>query len=422
MINNRLRIFLLSGVMAVAACGGGGSSSSPPASAPPPPAPAAAENSVALVVDGGPAELNRAGVAVVNTAFASVTLCTPGTGSCQTIDHVTVDTGSVGLRLVASALSGAVAPKPVTDPASGSPLRECVQFADGYTWGSVVTADVQIGNRKLSSLPLNLIGDAAAGSAPPSCVSGPPENTVASFGSNGVLGIGNFLQDCGANCVSNAIPAGYYVCPTGGTGTGCAPTRVALDHQVPNPVAVMGSDNNGVTIQLAAVSRPGAATATGTLFFGVGTQGNNSLGGAGLFTLDGAGTFVTNFEGASDIGFVDSGSNAYFFPSKTLPTCADAPDFYCPKSGANPTSVPEIATIVGRNGLSATVGFTVDNADQVFATNSSALPGLAGTTATLSGGLAGTFDWGLPFFYGRNVYVLFEGRTLGSTAGPAVGF
>ncbi len=378
---------------------------------------------MALVVDGGPAELNRRGGVAVNTAFVSVTLCTPGTGSCQTIDHVAIDTGSVGLRIVSSALSGAAAPKPVTDPASGSPLRECVQFADGYTWGSVVTADVQIGNRNLSSLPLNLIGDAAAGSAPPSCVSGPAENTVASFGSNGVLGVGTFLQDCGANCASNAIPAGYYVCPPNGTGAGCTPTKVALDHQVPNPVAVMGSDNNGVTIQLAAVPGQGAATATGTLSFGVGTQGNNSLGSARLFTLDGGGTFVTNFEGASDIGFVDSGSNAYFFPSNTLPACADAPDFYCPKSGVNPTSVPQTATIVGRNGLSATVGFTVDNADQVFATNSSALPGLAGSTGTLGGGgLGDVFDWGLPFFYGRSVFVLFEGRTLGSTAGPAVGF
>jgi hypothetical protein len=386
------------------------------------PAPApAAENALALVVDAGPAELNRAGLGAVNTAFASVTLCTPGTGSCQTIDHIAIDTGSVGLRILSSALTAAVAPRPVTDPASGSPLRECVQFADGYTWGSVATADVQIGNRKLSSLPLNLIGDSAAGPAPPSCVSGPAENTVASFGSNGVLGVGNFLQDCGANCVSNAIPGGYYVCSGGGTGSACSPTKVTLDRQVPNPVAVMGNDNNGVLIQLSAVPEPGAATTTGSLVFGIGTQANNSLSSARLFTLDAVGTFVTNFEGASTIGFIDSGSNAYFFPTQTLPTCADAPDFYCPMSGASPTSVPKSATIVGRNGVSATVGFTVDNADQVFAQNFAALPGLAGTTSVL-GGLGGTFDWGLPFFYGRNVYLLFEQRTVGGTAGPAVGF
>lgn len=358
----------------------------------------------------------------VNTAFVSVTLCTPGGGSCQTIDHVAIDTGSVGLRILASAVPGAVALRTLTDPASGSALRECVQFADGYTWGSVVTADVQIGTRKLSSLPMNLIGDAGAGVAPPGCVSGPAENTVATFGSNGVLGIGNFLHDCGAGCVTNAFPAGYYACPSSGTAAGCAPAKVGLDRQVPNPIAAMGGDNNGATIQLAAVPATGAATSAGTLFFGVGTQGNNSLGSAQLFTLDAFGTFVTNFEGGSDTAFIDSGSNGYFFPSRSLPNCADAPDFYCPKSGDSPISVPQTATIVGRNGVSANVGFTVANADQAFATNASALPGLAGSTAILGGGLGGTFDWGLPFFYGRTVYVLFEGQTLGSTAGPAVGF
>ena len=152
-----------------------------------------------------------------------------------------------------------------------------------------------------------------------------------------------------------------YLCP-GSTAASCSPTKVALDRQVPNPVAVMGNDNNGILMQIAAVPGQGAATTTGTLFFGVGTQGNNSLGSARLFTLDAVGTFVTNFEGASTIGFIDSGSNAYFFPTNTLPTCANAPDFYCPMSGASPTSVPKSATIVGRNGESATVGFTVDNA------------------------------------------------------------
>jgi uncharacterized protein DUF3443 len=33
-----------------------------------------------------------------------------------------------------------------------------------------------------------------------------------------------------------------------------------------------------------------------------------------------------------------------------------------------------------------------------------------------------TFDWGLPFFLGRSVFVLFETRSAGSTTGPAVGF
>jgi hypothetical protein len=379
-------------------------------------------NALAVVVDRGPAALAGAGQAAVNTLFASVTLCTLGSTTCQTIDHVAVDTGSVGLRIMASALSGAATMNALADPASGSPLRECVQFADGYTWGSVVVADVQIGGRKLASLPLNLIGDPAAGSAPPDCVSGPAENTVAAFGANGILGIGNFLQDCGAACVSRAIAGGYYVCPSGGTGAVCRPTTVALDHQVPNPVGALGSDNNGVTVQMAAVPEPGALTATGTVYFGVGTQPDNAPGGAKLFTLDGAGTLVTNYNGVAETGFIDSGSNAYFFTTQSLPTCADAPDFYCPVSGSRPTSVAETASILGRNGLSETVGFTVDNADQLFAGNGTALPGLAGPSSGLSGSAASAFDWGLPFFYGRTVYVLFEGKTLNGTTGPAVGF
>src|SRR5512133_2572667 len=46
----------------------------------------------------------------VNLAFASVTLCAPGSSSnCQTIDNITVDTGSSGLRILSSALSASLA-------------------------------------------------------------------------------------------------------------------------------------------------------------------------------------------------------------------------------------------------------------------------------------------------------------------------
>ncbi len=425
MIKNLVRISCLLCALVLTACGGGsgaGATSSPADTGGAAPAAAAPANALAVVVDRGPAALASVGQAAVNTLFASVTLCSPGSTTCETIDHVAVDTASVGLRIVASALSGAAKMKTLADPASGSPLRECVQFADGYTWGSVVVADVQIGGRKLASLPLNLIGDAAAGSAPPDCVSGPAENAVATFGANGVLGIGNFLQDCGADCVSHAIAGGYYVCPGGGNGAVCAATTVALDHQVPNPVGALGSDNNGVTVQVAAVPHPGALTATGTVYFGVGTQPDNTIGAARFITLDGAGTFVTNYNGAAEIGFIDSGSNGYFFTDASLARCADAAFFYCPVAGMGPTSVAETAAISGRNGVNATVGFTVDNADQLFGGNATALPGLAGPSSGLSAGVSGAFDWGLPFFYGRTVHVLFEGATLNGTTGPAVGF
>ena len=253
-------------------------------------------------------------------------------------------------------------------------------------------------------------------------MSGPAENTVATFGSNGVLGIGNFLHDCGAGCVTNAFPAGYYACPSSGTAAGCAPAKVGLDRQVPNPIAVMGGDNNGATIQLAAVPATGRGHSTGTLFFGVGTQGNNSLGSARLFTLDAFGTFVTNFEGASDIAFIDSGSNAYFFPSRfaadlrrrtrlLLPQVGRQSDLGSPDRNHRRAQRRERER--GIHGRQCRPGIR----DQRFAP-----AGPCRLHCVLGGGLGGTFDWGLPFFYGRTVYVLFEGQPLGSTAGPAVGF
>ncbi|HEY1315386.1 MAG TPA: DUF3443 family protein, partial [Steroidobacteraceae bacterium] len=62
----------------------------------------AVNNVVNLVVDAGPSAPSSA---VVNTLYTTVKVCVPGsTTSCATIDHIEVDTGSFGLRLISSAL------------------------------------------------------------------------------------------------------------------------------------------------------------------------------------------------------------------------------------------------------------------------------------------------------------------------------
>ena len=49
---------------------------------------------------GGTAAANEA---AVNILYVNVTICAPGsTTNCQTIDHVQVDTGSQGLRILSS--------------------------------------------------------------------------------------------------------------------------------------------------------------------------------------------------------------------------------------------------------------------------------------------------------------------------------
>ena len=189
----------------------------------------------------------------------------------------------------------------------------------------------------------------------------------------------------------------------------------ALDFSADGRLFV-ANDNNGVVVQMPAVAPPGAATLGGTIYFGINTQADNALGAAKLFTLDGEGTFVTTFAGAAlPSSFIDSGSNGYFFSTNSFPACSDAPSFYCPSA-----PVVESATITGVNGAAQAVGFSIGNADQLFNVDDTAYPDLGGTNGDFSG--ATGFDWGLPFFFGRSVYVLFEEQTLNGTAGPAVGF
>jgi hypothetical protein len=403
----------------VAACSGG---SGLPGSPPPP--------SLSVTVDPGPGTLAPSGQAAANILYATITVCTPGsTTQCQDVDHVQVDTGSTGLRLVHEALSGVATPTPVLDPPSGLPIFECAVFADGYTWGSVVRADLVIAGRRIPGVALEVIGDPAAGTAPEECSggSGPDEGTVAALGANGILGVGVFLQDCGPFCATQVPASGaapYEVCSGAGTaGASCTPTTVAVEQQVSNPVGLLSSENNGLQIQLPLPASPGAVSVTGTLVLGLETSDGNSLGSATLLRTDpGTGTLTTTYGGQSlDQSVIDSGSSAYYFPDSSIAVCAgsDPGDgFYCPT-----TALPGSATITGGNGAQSPVSFTVANANDLFreGPSDSAFPDLAGPLpgSALSGR---TFDWGLPFHFGRTVSIVFEQRTAGAVTGPAMGF
>lgn len=162
-----------------------------------------------VVIDSGPSGLSPP---AVNTPFISVTVCVPGTSDCQTIDHVEVDTGSVGLRLIASVVTLAL---PGLKDASNNPLAECLQFADGTSWGSVVTADITMptSGKAAKGVNVQLIGASAAGNPPAACT-GTAENTVNTFGANGIIGVGPFTNDCNVSgdCAPGGQSANYYFC------------------------------------------------------------------------------------------------------------------------------------------------------------------------------------------------------------------
>jgi len=151
------------------------------------------------------------------------------------------------------------------------------------------------------------------------------------------------------------------------------------------------------------------------MYFGIGTQSDNGLGSAQIYTADGCGNITTTFNGTtySDTStscsggtYFDTGSQGmYILDSAALnniPECSDAPPFYCPAATVNFT-----ATNTGNNGTSAQVSFSVANADAIFASNNAAFNNLAGAS---TGSPIG-FDWGLPFFFGRGVFVGIEGQT-----------
>src|SRR6185312_10933344 len=66
-------------------------------------------NVVVMTVDAGPDVTATSGYDV-DTPFITVTVCAPAsTTNCQTIDHVEVDTGSYGLRIISSVLTPSLA-------------------------------------------------------------------------------------------------------------------------------------------------------------------------------------------------------------------------------------------------------------------------------------------------------------------------
>jgi hypothetical protein len=362
--------------------------------------PALAQNTVQLVVDNGAPGAGGS----INIPFVSVTVCRPGTTACQTIDHVMVDTGSYGLRLIAP-LDSALA-LPGVRTAAGATVAECGQFVSGYTWGSVLQADVKLAGEVAPSQSIQVIGDTSGGigAAPSSCSSvGANLSTASALGANGVLGVGLFKQDCGAACASTAVSAAYYACSNGS----CVPTALPLAQQVSNPVAAFALDNNGVSISFPAVGTGGTGTLTGTLTFGIGTQANNGLGGATRYAANSSGHFRTVYKGTTlTASFIDSGSNGLYFNDSTLPKCSLSSDFYCP-----PTPVSLSAIVSAYDGsASATIPFTIESVDDL---PNSAVTGWIGGPSGTSKNSANSFDWGMPFFFGRRVYVGLESDTAG---------
>lgn len=371
-----------------------------------------AENALSVQVTPG-----TGGVDYVNGLFATATICVPGTDECQTIDHLLVDTGSAGVRILESVL-GLRLPSH-TNPA-GAALAECAPFLDSTAWGPLRTADLRLGKNRTASIPVQLIGDSVL-RMPNTCI-GIPILEAAALGANGVLGVGLFREDCGVACTEPASsplnPGFYYVCPAPGS---CEITSVAESYQLRHPVLSFSEDNNGVVLELPDVPATGSPSAQGILLFGIGTRDNNSLGAAVALAVDELGTVGSTYSvtGTNHRAFFDTGSNANYFLNTfrtKIPTCArPISAYYCPTD-----QMTVDAILSGSNGSSLSVSLPVANAKSLFGQlDYCAYGNLAGPMPGYStDATTPAFIFGLPFHFGRRVFLAIEGQPTPGGSGP----
>ncbi len=423
-----------------------------------------------------------------NNITTTVTVCVPGTTNCTTIPNVLVDTGSVGLRLLSSgadnvtgAQVGSLGLQTITDTSTGYPVWECVDFGNlAYTWGPMAMATVTVGGETATQIP----GGAANSGIPIQIVTTntPPEGivyegaayynpciyenvsggieptnglnagSVANLGSNGILGIGNFPQDCVLGvtnyCTSLSTTTGQYleydssgISTTAGTLYYVIETT-PLDYQAWNPVSAFLTDSNGSILSLPSVSASGSAPVAGTLTFGIGTETNNAISTQTVYELDADGNFnsaeyngVTYTSSNSGGSFLDSSSSALYVSDETtlgtsngvtIQDCiVNGSDigYYCPIAGTTPEPF-EMNTLTltgytasGTNNPSTDLSLVLGNYDTLTATgyaafNNFAAPSCLGGSAAGCSTTTDFWDLGLPFFFGHPVYIgISEGVT-----------
>jgi hypothetical protein len=423
----------------------------------------ATNNVMSITVNGSLCSAaTTADLGYTNKPCASITICQPGTNTCQTVSDILVDTGSYGLRVFPSGtnadgssynLSSMTLPN-VTQ--SGLDVATCAQFLDGSAlWGPVVTADVILasGGERASSIPIELINASYGGEVPTDCDSGQAAAVATDAGFNGILGVGLWAQDCGADCdpaysqnvTDSGIEASYYPYYTC-SGNNCSQALVSIANQVTNPVSAFPVNNNGLIFELPSISSAGASSVSGSVIFGIGTGGNsnNALSSsAKTYYADANAEFATVFNGvtysdsstsASIMGsFIDSGSNSLLFAPPSGVNCCEADsngDIYstlvsCSSSSSSGmicSSYSGSATNEGVgfstgdpiSGSGVAVSFSVESYYTLASGSAMAFSDVASADEGSSSNPA-TFDFGLPFFFGRNIYVGFQkmsGRTL----------
>ncbi len=85
----------------------------------------------------------------LNKPCVSVTICSQGSVTCETVSDILLDTGSYGLRIFKQAFSTNLVSSLVQVSSGSGLLANCALFGDGSVdWGPVYRADVVLGNER----------------------------------------------------------------------------------------------------------------------------------------------------------------------------------------------------------------------------------------------------------------------------------
>jgi hypothetical protein len=243
------------------------------------------------------------------------------------------------------------------------------------------------------------------------------------LGSNGILGIGSTNLDCGSVCldasyVANNTFVQYYACPPDATSSAKCSTTTGVDAplQVSNPISafINPAYRGGVVLAMPEVTNPGAASASGELIFGVDSRPNNTVPaaakkvnlGVDVNNADAYLNITTQLTRGASVqtfnkSYLDTGTNGLFF-NDTSPSpiarCTNS-TWYCPSSLLMLDAVLSDGGSTTQNTVA--VQFQVANAEALFSTSNTAFSGATGAAPTGST----AFAWGMPFFYGKRVYM-----------------
>ncbi len=175
-----------------------------------------------------------------------------------------------------------------------------------------------------------------------------------------------------------------------------------------NPIVSFASDNNGSILVMPSLANypQGELTASGTLYFGINTQSNNTLNSTySILPTPATGGNATFFSatlngqaGPYPASFLDSGSNELFIPPLQPPGTYPL--------NSNGDYVPQSLQTV--SGTATSLSVATDTAPLSFSLLDVTAGVNAGNTAfydmgTTNSATAGSLDLGMPYFYGHSI-------------------